>query len=437
MANILIVYYYKNEYPLRATTADHLYSFQEYSKHNCFYLNVATRGLPSYLKKVAFDLIVFHTIFLSARWDRTLFKTLLREVSALKDSGAVKVALPQDEFLNTDLLCDFVNDFDIDHVFSVAPESEWEVIYPTVDRQRVKFTKVLTGYLDAGTLEKITRLSAQARPRTIDVGYRAWRGAAWLGRHGFLKSEIADVFSDEAPKRGLVADISTRSEDTLFGDAWYEFLLQSKYIIGVEGGASILDRDGSIRAKTEAYVSAHESAGFDEVEANCFPNMEGSLKLFAISPRHLEACATRTCQVLIEGEYNGILKAGRHYIELKRDFSNIGQVLDSIKRDHLRSELTAWAYQDIVESKLYTYQSFVEMVLAQSLGTETKPIQDRQPGPQPLVNSWMRIADRLSWIAVAFNWYIVVPIKRRLRKFLVKLFPDGTAFFSAPKASKG
>src|SRR6185312_4652745 len=116
MANILIVYYYKGEYPLRATIRDHLYSFQKYTQHNCFYLNVAVRNVPSYLENIQFDVIIFHTIFLSARWNRLLFKQVMQRVSALKHINAVNVALPQDEFLNTDLLCDFINEFEVDYI---------------------------------------------------------------------------------------------------------------------------------------------------------------------------------------------------------------------------------------------------------------------------------------------------------------------------------
>lgn len=427
MANILIVYYYNQEYPLRATIADHLYSFQKYAQHNCLYLNVAVREIPSYLRKVRIDLIIFHTIFLSARWNRLLFRHVVHKVSALKDVDAVKVALPQDEFLNTDLLCDFINEFGVDYVFSVAPESEWGKIYSTVDRNKVGFVNALTGYLDTNMLAKINRLASSVRSRPIDIGYRAWRGGAWLGRHGFLKAEISDRFQEKAPAKGLVTDVSTRAEDTLLGEAWYEFLLRCKYIIGVEGGASILDRDGSIRERTEAYVQAHPEASFDEIERNCFANLEGSLKLFAISPRHLEACATRTCQVLVEGDYNGILVAGKHYIELKRDFSNLDEVLHTMKQDRLRHEIVEAAFRDCVESERYTYKSFVESTIERAFGsTALSRPNDTLPFQSCLISYRFRLADKLSWIIVMFHWYFIMRVKRHFRQKLIDMFSEQT-----------
>ena len=39
-----------------------------------------------------------------------------------------------------------------------------------------------------------------------------------------------------------------------------------------------------------------------------------------ISSRHFDAIGTGTCQILLEGRYNDILKPGEHYIALSHDF---------------------------------------------------------------------------------------------------------------------
>ena len=291
--------------------------------------------LPGYLLRLPFDLIIFHTNFLSARWNLHMFHKIVKKVRPLKNSPAVKIAIPQDEFYCTSAVCDFINEFSVHHVFSVSPLSEWEKIYRSVDFRKVQFHEVLTGYLEESTVED--QEAAQAVPgRDLIIGYRAWQAEPWLGRHGFLKTQLAEVFEIEFAQRGLKADISTRAEDTLHGDGWYRFLLRCKYAIGVEGGASILDWDGSVRERTNHYMAIHPQASYEEIEAACFPGLEGSLKFYAISPRHLEACATQTCQILIEGEYNGVLVAGKHYIELKRDFSNLDEVFAQMRDESLR-----------------------------------------------------------------------------------------------------
>ncbi len=162
--------------------------------------------------------------------------------------------------------------------------------------------------------------------------------------------------------RGLALDIATGARSTIRGDDWYRFLADCKYTLGVEGGASVNDPDGAFHAASIDYLAEHPEASFEEVEANCFPDADGGIAYYAISPRHLEACATRTAQVLIEGSYNGILRPGEHYLELRRDFSNLDDVLDAIADDSQRARLTDAAYRDVVASGAYTYERLVRDV---------------------------------------------------------------------------
>lgn len=358
--NILVVYYNDN-YPIRATINDHLLSFQRYSGGNCCYLNLAVQQIPGYINEIKFDLVVYHTTFLSQRWDKSKFRQQMNKADLLKGLPGIKAALPQDEFIHTDILCDFINEFAIGFVFSVAPESEWKKIYAGISDETVKFHTVLTGYLETVTLNRIEKMQRESE-RTIDIGYRAWHAPPWLGRHGMLKTKIAEVFSTAAAGKDLIIDISTRHQDTLLGDKWYGFLYRCKYMIGVEGGASILDASGEIRVKTEQYVKDNPNASFEEVERNCFAGKDGMLELFALSPRHLECCATKTCQVLVRGEYNGVLTEGRHYLGLENDLSNVDEVIAAIKSDQLRDTLVQNAYEDIVRSGRYTYESFVQEI---------------------------------------------------------------------------
>jgi hypothetical protein len=425
--NILIIHV-MNKHTMRATLWDQLYSFRRYSNHNCYYLNLSIRSVPWYLKKIKIDLIVFGTIFLANRVVADWFEPLLEKARPLKSINAVKTAFPQDEHSHTEVLSSFIKEFGIDNVFSVAPESEWPQIYESIDFDRVKFFNVLTGYLDNATVSRIDKLAAAEQVRDIDLGYRTWRAAPNLGRHGFLRQQIADLFQEKAPMMGLKTDISTRREDTIWGDEWYEFLLNCKYTMSVEGGASILDRDGAIGRETSEYLKIHPEASFEEVEQACFPGLDGALNYVALSPRHLEACATRTCQILVEGKYNGVLKAGRHYIELKSNFGNIDQVLEAIKQDHLREEITERAYQEIVASERYTYKSYVDFVLEKSLpGFESEKARAPSSGWNTLVYYWMRVSDFVSWVQIRLSLHsFVAQFKEKLYKGLLSFFSEET-----------
>ena len=407
--NVLVVYGLFM-HPLRSTIEDHLLAFRRYSGRRVYHLNARVQGIPRHILRRQYDMVVFQTTFLSNRWAPELFREMCERVEPLKALSGVRVAMPQDEFLRTKLVCDFIEDFDIDVVCSVAPESEWPKIYPTVDRDRVRFHRVLTGYLDDRTLDRIEGIVDATPEQDIDIGYRAWRGAPWLGRHGTLKGTIAEAVNERGPRRGLRLDVSTNDDDTLLGDDWFRFLARCRYTIGIEGGASVLDFEGAIKDRTERYQAEHPAAGFDEIERACFPGEDGGLSLFAISPRHLEACATRTCQVLVEGSYNGILEPGRHFIELRSDLSNLDDVLDTLGDESRRNRIVDAAHRDVVASGRYTYRAMVEAVEHAALG-EAGPVPTAGPG-ELVALVLNRAAERVTWarVAYALRWQSRLPL---------------------------
>jgi hypothetical protein len=113
----------------------------------------------------------------------------------------------------------------------------------------------------------------------------------------------------------------------------------------------------------ESYAAEKPDESFENVEKKCFKGLDGNLCLFAISPRHFEACITKTCQALVEGEYAGIFKPGIHYIEIKKDWSNIEEVIRIIRDIDLCEKMAEQAYRDIVLTGDYTYRKFVLSVL--------------------------------------------------------------------------
>lgn len=405
--NVLVVYVLR-QHPLRATIRDHLHSFERYSGGRVAHLNLAVRrSVPAWVERVRWDLVVFHTSYLATyRWTPDGSPSLRRRSEPLRGLGRVRIALPQDDFLRSDLVAEVMEELRVDHVFTPVPESERPKVYGRMDLDRVRFHLALTGYLDDAEVEQMVRIAEEVGEagRDIDIGYRAWHAAKWLGRHGQLKTEIARVFAEEGPKHGLKVDISTDDADVLYGDDWSRFMARSKYTIGVEGGASILDRDGSLRARVYDYELEHPDATFEDVEAACFPGRDGELRLFAVSPRHLEACASRTCQVLIRGEYNGVLEADRHYLPLEPDFSNLDEVLETLRRDERRAAITEAAYEDVVRGGRWTYRGFVDDVLA-VVPPAAAPSPDN-----PRAFAVARWQDRASWWYVALLMRVVMPV---------------------------
>jgi len=361
---ILIVYFQEDNKNIRNTISEHLYSFARYSGEDCYYLNVAT-GVPAYIDQIAFDIVIYHYTLCACRFFRSKFEKQLVKWSKLKAIAGYKVAVLHDEYLNTDLLCRFFLEYSVKTVFTCLPQTEWRKVYPKELSGVEDFVTVLTGYIDEASLERVSKFVDDKRE--IDIGYRARKVPYYLGRHGCLKWQIAEKFIDACRGSKLKIDIATdTAQNVYFGEDWYKFLSRCRTVLGCEGGASMIDPDGQIKALVDDYLRRRPDASFDEVEQACFPGMDGNLELFAISPRHFECCITKTCQVLVEGEYGGILKPGIHYIEVKKDWSNIKQAIAQISDHDLCKKIADNAYRDIIESGEYTYRKFVNIVIEKS-----------------------------------------------------------------------
>jgi hypothetical protein len=186
-----------------------------------------------------------------------------------------------------------------------------------------------------------------------------------------LKYELVDLFIRATELKDLITDIKNTQENSKktndksikLGNDWYDFLFSCKAIIGCEGGASLLDANGLIKNKVNAFEKLNPEADFDEIEKACFPEQDFNISCFALSPRHFEAVMTQTLQILVEGTYGNIFKPWIHYIPLKRDFSNLDEIFVALNNPEKCQKIIDNAYKDILLSRKYTYASFVKDIL--------------------------------------------------------------------------
>lgn len=414
---ILVLYYMGWVYPLRDSVETQLYCWRRYSTYRFIYVNVAF-GFPwRLLRHVRIAGVIYHTFFLGMRWAPDVFKVKTALCAPLASLDVPKVAIPQDEFIHTDMLAEFLAAHGVTHLLTCAEESDWKKIYGRhLDFSRVRVKTVLTGYIDEDTWQRVEALKRGKDWRRIDIGYRASKVAYWLGEHGQRKIRIADVIAKAATRRGLTVDCSLDARDTLLGDDWFKFLLDCRATIGVEGGASVLDHDGSVKRAVEAYVKDHPAADFEEVRAACFPGRDGELSLACLSPRHLEACLTETCQVLVEGRYNGVLYPWEHYIPVRKDYADIEQALDALADRELVSRLVRAAYRDIIASGKWSYQTFVRESEAEIFDGVPLPVMDMKSW---LLYVYFRLRDWLHWRVI--QGQIAIEIRTPARPWLVRM----------------
>ncbi|MFQ5542424.1 MAG: hypothetical protein ACE5E2_06295, partial [Candidatus Binatia bacterium] len=377
---VLVLYWDLDPKDVRAAVEHHL-RVLDYAKtkHHIFYHNTIY-GVPRWLRRLDFDAVILQKTFLCMRWSH-LFSMWKRRSKWIKDLACVKIALPQDEYNYSEVLDEWLAELGVSVIFTAFDESHRDSLYPIMAK-KATFRKCFTGYIDDRSARQYATKLLPSEKRPNDIVYRATHNPYWLGSHGQLKHRIADVIVERATAHELKCDISTRWEDTVFGVRWLDFLMSGRVVIGCEGGSSVLDHRGEIQAQIREMLRDDPSLSFEEVSAR-FPVGWDQHQFFAISPRHFEAIITKTCQILVEGRYEGVLYPDKHYIPLKRDLSNVDEVLEKIKDQELIRRMADQAYEDIYLSGLYTYRRLaaeIEQVLVENQRRRRRDAKDTYLG---------------------------------------------------------
>ena len=123
----------------------------------------------------------------------------------------------------------------------------------------------------------------------------------------------------------------------------------------------MLDRAGEVRRAIGELRSEDPEITFEQL-AGRMPAGWDSHRFAALSPRHLEAASVGTAQLLVEGEYDGVLEAGRHYFPVKADLSNLADALEETRDPRALQPLADAAYKEICLSGRYSYRRLAELV---------------------------------------------------------------------------
>ncbi len=165
-----------------------------------------------------------------------------------------------------------------------------------------------------------------------------------------------------AEKHDLEVDISSEEEVRIYGEAWPLFLMSGRATLGVEGGASIFDFDGSITQSVERYVREFPDADFEQVWHALLQRHEGNVVHRTLTPKLFEAIAAKTALILYPGRYRDILEPGRHYIELARDGSNTQEVVRMLHDSPLLQSLVNRAHEEVLNRKDLAKKFYVERI---------------------------------------------------------------------------
>ncbi len=196
------------------------------------------------------------------------------------------------------------------------------------------------------------------RRRSVDVGFRGDAFPLYIG--DTERTDIISAFRARGPSMGLRCDIQFRRVTSL---QWAQFLQSCKGLVGGESGTYYLDRRGEILNQSKAYIAKHPAATMGELHERFFSDPPEHRSVKCISSRHFEAIGTKTAQILLEGGFNGILRADEHYISVRKDISNFEEAVGRFNDDSYREAMADRAYEYVMSG--HTYRHRVESLLGQ------------------------------------------------------------------------
>jgi dienelactone hydrolase len=335
---------------------DHLHALELYSRHAVRLFNPVGLKSSRFLDLDGFDVVAIH-YSLPVTSDHHLSPVFREKLSRF---SGLKVLFAMDEYRQIDAITAVMRQIGIDVLFTCVPLHAIETVYG--DRlPGVEIVPVLTGYVPD---RLVGRAVMNPASRQVEIGYRGRSLPYWLGEFGQEKRRIGEGVLERAPHLGLNCDIEWSEAERIYGTAWDSRVASWRATLAVEAGSGVVDHDGSIQARTEAYVRAHPGAGFAEVRRAVLENDDGNVDFKVISSRVFEAIALRTALVMFPGQYSGVVRPGVHYLSLEPDFSNLDQVAAALRDIPSLEAMIERAYRDVVASGRYSYRVFVDTIEA-------------------------------------------------------------------------
>jgi len=236
--------------------------------------------------------------------------------------------------------------------------------------------------------------------RSIDIGTTSHRYWPFLGDQE--RNNIMEFFSN-LKRDDLKIEIQSSKgvQGRYTVDSWPKFLNSCKGTVATEAGGYYLEKDDrtvtnimkhfrnkqgfakrmlstameryksvvpvivsiqvqklikTITGKRVSYNDTYYNFDFEEIYELFFKNYKNPLNGKTISSRHFDAIGTKTCQIMFGGRYNDMLIADKHYIDLKRDFSNIKEVLERFKDDTYRNSMVDETYEYALNNHTHAHR---------------------------------------------------------------------------------
>lgn len=332
---------------------DYARAFGNYSVHRVHYYDMESG--PFDFDLGPFDCLIFNHCY----WARFLSTTpgFRKRIAGFP---GLKIAIFQDEY---DIFLwheSTVVAMGFDTIITCVPEAHCSDVFRGEHFSQVEFINALTGYVPENLLHLPQPKPLASRKWTI--GYRGRPVPFVYGRLTREKFLIGQRMKELCSERGIVTNIELTDAARIYGPAWPEFIGNCRTVLGTESGSNIFDFDGTLKPRVAAYLKEHPDADFESVHDLFLKEHEGKIQMNQVSPRIFEAIAMKTGLVLFEGDYSGVVRPWEHFIPLKKDFSNINEVLAAISDIPGLEAMIERAYAEVIASGKYHFRTFIQSI---------------------------------------------------------------------------
>jgi spore maturation protein CgeB len=188
--------------------------------------------------------------------------------------------------------------------------------------------------------------------REVDIGFIGDIYWPFIGDRE--RTDLIEWFERHGAHHCLRCDIR---KQRVSRDAWNMFLNGCNAIIGAESGSYYLNERGGLLERARTYnLFENCAASFDEVFDRFYRDQPREVSCKSISSRHFEPIGTKTCQILLEGHYNGILEPDRHYISLRKDLADIDQAIEKYRDENYRRRMVEDTHDYVLSQHTYAHR---------------------------------------------------------------------------------
>lgn len=360
--NILILHRMGDPRTWRESVAELALALPRYAPEHNYLVHNAVVPLPLYAQEFEFDAIILNSTFLSSVFSPKLLHAIKKNYEFLKTVNSFKIALPQDDYYCSEERDALMVEWKVDLVHTVCP-SHWDILYPKFIAQGGRIELGYTGYITPSMRQRALSPKSR-RERLYDVVYRASGKPSFPNKLATVKAEIGNIFQRNFSDQNWNMNISNSESKAIHGSMWWDFLESSRCVLGANSGSSNLIRNHEISKNIRKYITNNPLAKDDEILAACLPDQDRNINFTAISPRVLEAALLNTVQILIPGEYSGILQPWVDYIPLKEDCSNKEDIINIVNNFPIQSELASSCKAKIMSYKAIQVESFILNIIS-------------------------------------------------------------------------